>query len=178
MTRKAISFLALLVLLSVRAFSQVGVTDISWESSSPLGKAWTPFAPITGLKFPAHLKMKDKLRVIFTVRNSSAIQAEGLVLRYALRLRLVKDGAPAETGVWGVPFRIEELRIAKAGAGAEKQVRAMRFELNEQIKKLAGTGFWFDALKLEVMVEPRKGGELPGIVQESVLTVTAVTGNQ
>jgi len=175
MLKKTVSFAAFFLLFFASARAQVRVTSIFWESSAPKAKTWTPFAPVTELKLAANRKMKDKLRAVFTVRNSSPARVEGLVLRYALRLHLVKDGDAPENGVWGVPFRVEELRLAKALAGESRQVRAIRFELNEQIKKLAGTGFWFDALKLEVMVEPRRGGGLSGITQESVL---AVTGNQ
>ena len=172
MFRKTISFTALFLLFFASARAQVRVTSISWESSAPKAKVWTPFAPVTELKLAANRKMKDKLRAVFTVRNSSRARVEGLVLRYSLRLRLVKEGDAPENGVWGVPFRVEELRLAKAPAGESRQVRAIRFELNEQIKKLSGTGFWFDALKLEVMVEPRQGDELSGITQESVLAVS------
>ena len=172
MIKKTIPFVVFFLLFSVSASAQVRVTAVSWESSSPLAKTWTPFLPLTGLKLPVHQKITDKLRVIFTVSNSSASATEGIVLRYALRLRLIKDGDRPENGVWSVPFRVEELRIAKAGAGESKLIRATRFEINEQIKKLAGTGFWFDALKLEVMLEPRYGAELAGIMQESVLPVS------
>ena len=178
MLKKTISFAALFFLFFAQAGAQVRVTSISWESSAPKAKTWTPFAPVTELKLAADRTIKDKLRAVFTVRNSSQAAVEGLVLRYALRLRLVKDGDAPENGVWGVPFRVEELRLAKAPAGESRQVRAIRFELGEQIKKLSGTGFWFDALKLEVMVEPRQGDELPGITQESILAVTAVNVNQ
>ncbi|MCX5784454.1 MAG: hypothetical protein NTX59_02065 [Elusimicrobia bacterium] len=172
MIKKTIPFAIFFLLFSAAASAQVRVTAVSWESSSPRAKTWTPFMPVAGLKLTAHQKLTDKLRAIFTVHNSSASAVEGIVLRYALRLRLIKDGDSPENGVWNVPFRVEELRLAKAGAGESKQVRAERFGLNEQIKKLAGTGFWFDALKLEVTVDPRYGVELPGITQESVLPVT------
>ena len=172
MIKKTIPFAVVFLLFAASASAQVRVTAVSWEASSPLAKAWTPFAPVTGLKLTPHQKMTDKLRVIFTVRNSSAAAVEGIVLRYALRLRLIKDGDSPENGVWNVPFRVEELRLAKAGAGESRQIFATRFGLNEQIKKLANTGFWFDALKLEVMVEPRYGVELAGMAQESVLPVT------
>ena len=181
MLKKTISFAALFLLFFASARAQVRVTSIFWESSAPKAKTWTPFAPVTELKLAVDRKMRDKLRAVFTVRNSSRSAMEGLVLRYALRLRLIKDGDVPENWVWGVPFRVEELRLAKAGAGELRRVRAIRFELNEQIKKLSGTGFWFDALKLEVMVEPRQGDELSGITQESVLAVTTatpVTGNR
>ena len=173
MLKKTISFAVFFLLFFAPLRAQVRVTSISWESSVPKAKNWTPFAPVTELKLAANRKMKDKLRAVFTVHNSSRVAMEGLVLRYALRLRLVKNGDAPENGVWGVPFRVEELRLAKAPAGESRQVRAIRFELNEQIKKLSGTGFWFDALKLEVMVEPRRGEELSGITQESVLAVSS-----
>jgi len=172
MIKIIIPVLGLMFLVSVPASSQVRVEAVSWESSSPLGKTWTPFSPVAELKLAAGQRMKDKLRAVFTVRNMSRTAVEGLVLRYALRLRLVKEGEPAKVGIWSVPFRVEELRLAKSGPGQSLLVRATRFELKEQIKKLVGTGFWFDAVKLEVMVEPRRGAELAGITQETVLPVT------
>ncbi|HAH31962.1 MAG TPA: hypothetical protein DCL44_06585 [Elusimicrobia bacterium] len=174
MIKKTVSFVGFFLLFSMSVSAQVRVAAVSWEASSPQAKTWTPFMPITGLKLQTHKKMTDKLRAIFTVRNSSMSAVEGIVLRYSLRLRLIKAGDNLENGVWSVPFRVEELRLAKVGAGESRQVRATRFELNGQIKKLVGAGFWFDALKLEVMVDPRYGDGLSGIVQESVIAVTTV----
>ena len=166
------------LLFSASARAQARVAAVSWEASAPKAKMWTPFAPITELKLAPDRKLKDKLRAVFTVRNLSGAAVEGLVLRYSLRLRLVKEGEAPEKGVWAVPFRVEEVRLAKVPAGEARQVRAMRFELNEQIKKLSGTGLWFDAIKLEVMVEPRRGEDLSAIISESILPATTAIGDK
>jgi len=73
-------------------------------------------------------------------------------------------------GVWGVPFWIEERRVPKIKPAKFKEVAISHFDLQGYLKRLRGTGFWPDALKVRIMVEPRMGEPLKTI-PESIIPV-------
>lgn len=154
---------ALLLCAAAPARSQVEITGISWEVSKLAGKNRLPYAAVSELRAAPGLRFNDNIRALVTLRNPTAKVAEGLVLRYALSLRLVKKGGAPEKAFWGVPFYVEEVRVSKVNAAAEKQVRVIRFELQAQLNKLNGSGFNPGALKLEVMLSPRQNDE-PGLI--------------
>lgn len=159
------------VLLAAPAAAQVELLRIDWEISRVQGKNRTPFAPVAELRAAPEVKFTDHLRANVTLRNASAKSAEGLVLRYALRLRLLKTGDAPEKAFWGVPFYTEEVRVSRVGPSSEKLARVIRFELQAQLNKLRGSGFAPTALKLEAMVGPRQGDEPATMVRESVIEI-------
>ena len=153
------------------AAAQTEIVKVDWEISRLQGKDRGPFVPVTELKASPETKFSDNLRAIVTLKNPSAKPVEGLVLSYSVRLRLLKTGDAPEKAFWGVPFHIEEVRVSKITPGAERPARILRFELQEQLKKLRGTGFMPVAIKLEVMLCPRQGDEAAGLVRESALNI-------
>lgn len=153
------------------AAAQTGIVKVDWEISRLQGKNRAPFVPVTELKASPDTKFSDNLRAIVTLKNPTARPVEGLVLRYSVRLLLLKKGDAPEKAFWGVPFHVEEVRVSKIGPGAERPARILRFELQEQLKKLRGTGFLPTAVKLEVMLCPRLGDEAAGLVRESALNI-------
>ena len=160
-----------LLLPAVPAAAQVEITGIGWEMSRLQGKNRTPYAPVSRLLAAPDVKFTDYLRAIVTLRNPSRKAAEGLVLRYALSLRLLKDGDAADKAFWGVPFYTEEVRVSRVGPEAERQARVIRFELQNQLNKLRSSGFSPTALKLEVMLGPRQGDTPSAILREAVIDI-------
>ena len=120
---------------------------------------------------PWHPESADRLRAVVTLRNASAKKAEGLVIRYSLRLRLLKAGEPQEKAFWGVPFYVEEVRVAAVNAMSERSARMLNFGLADQLGKLRNSGFVPTALKMEAMLCPRLGDDPAAIVRESVLEI-------
>jgi len=151
--------------------AQTEIVTVNWEISKMQGKNRTAYAPVTELRAAPELKFSDYLRALVTLRNPSARTVEGLVLRYALRLRLNRQGDAPEKAFWGVPFYVEEVRVSKINPGAERQAKVLNFELSEQLRKLRNTGFLPEALKLEVMICPRQGDEPASIVREAVIDI-------
>ena len=153
------------------AAAQTQVVKVDWEISRLQGKDRGPFVPVTELKASPDIKFSDNLRAIVTLKNASVRPVEGLVLRYSVRLMLLKKGDAPEKAFWGVPFHFEEVRVSKIGPASERQAKILRFELQEQLNKLRGTGFLATAIKLEVMLCPRLGDESAGLVRESALNI-------
>jgi len=173
-TRFALVFLMLPALMlpfcpALRA--QVRINTIDWQISRTEGKVSLPFETITELKLEPYRKYSNKFRAVVTAQNSSAKPAEGLVVRCALSLHLVNISTAADPGFWAVPFRVEELRISRIKPGGTYEARLIHFTLNEQLNKLKNTGFWVDALKLQVMLDPRPGDEPARIMKETVISI-------
>ena len=162
-------FLMLLSCPALRA--QVQINAIDWQISRTENKVTLPFETITELKLEPYQKYLNKFRAVVTAQNSSANPAEGLVIRCALSLHLVKLASAGDPGFWAVPFRTEELRISRIKPGAAYQAKLIHFTLNEQLNKLKNTGFWVDALKLQVMLDPRPGDEPARIMKETVISI-------
>jgi len=167
----AAALLALAFGLCRPAAAQTAVVKVDWEISRLQGKDRAPYEPVAELKASPETKFSDNLRAIVTLKNPSSRPVEGLVLRYSVRLQLLKKGDAPEKAFWGVPFHVEEVRVSKIGASAERPAKILRFELQEQLKKLRGTGFQPVAIKLEVMLCPRLGDESAGLVRESALNI-------
>jgi len=167
--RFIVAVLALFLASELRA--QVQINKIDWQVSRVEGKVTLPFETIAELKLEPYQKYLNKFRAVVTAQNYSAKPAEGLVLRCALSLHLVRVSDSADGGFWAVPFRTEELRISRIKPGADYEAKVIHFTLNEQLKKLKGTGFWVDALKLQVMLDPRSGDEPAGIMKETVISI-------
>ena len=160
-----------LLLGGAALYAQTEILSVTWEVSRLNGKTRLPYSPVMELRASPEVNFQDNLRAIVTLRNPSAKPVEGLVLRYALSLRLQRKGDAPEKAFWGVPFYVEEVRVSKIKASAEKQAKVIRFELQSQLQKLRNSGFAPSALKLEVMVCPRQGDEPASIMRESIIEI-------
>ncbi len=156
---------------AVPAFSQVEIAKVDWEISKLTGKIRSPYGPVKELRAAPELSFSDYLRAIVTLRNPSVKPVEGLVLRYALSLRLLKIGEAPEKAFWCVPFYVEEVRVAKVNPSSERQARVIRFELQTQLNKLRNSGFTPSALKMDIMLNPRQGDEPAAILREAVIEI-------
>ena len=152
--------------------AQVRLDGIDWQVSSAGDNNTVPFKPLREIKLDLYHKYPHRLRAVVSVRNDHGKPVEGLVLRYALSLHIVKPSTVPSAGFWAVPFRTDELRISKIKAGGVHEARLRHFVLNGQFKKLNSTDFRADALKLQIMLDP-KGGEDPAmILKEGVIPIT------
>ena len=98
---------------------------------------------------------------------------EAVLLRYAVSARLAPTAGDSE-GVWTVPFLLEEKHIPKVKAGRSREVPIPlnRTVFGAYLRRKGRTGLWPDALRIQVMVEPRSGEtSLDGRVAESILKV-------
>lgn len=154
-----------------RLSAQVRLTGIDWQVSKVQEPKKLLFEVIPDIRLEPYQKFPYKLRAVIRVRNASAKPAGGLVLRCALSLHIVRLSDPADQGFWAVPFKVEELRISKIAPSASYDAKLLHSQLNEQLKKLVNTGFWADALRLAVMLEPRQGDSPAEIMRESVINI-------
>ena len=151
--------------------AQVQINKIDWQVSRVEGKKKLPFEPIIELKLEPYQQYMNKLRAVVSAQNISSKPAEGLVIRCALSLHVVRLADAADAGFWAVPFRTEELRVSRILPGATYEAKLIHFVLNPQLKKLKNTGFWVDALKLQVMLDPKPGDEPAKIMKEVVISI-------
>lgn len=157
--------------LCLPAAAQMEVLKVDWELSELQNKVRLPYAPVTALSVDPAVKFTGRVRATVTLRNAAAKKAEGLVIRYSLRLRLLKAGEPQEKAFWAVPFFVDEVRVAAVNAMSERTARAMNFGFSDQLAKLRSSGFIPTALKMEVMLGPRLGDDPAAILRESVLEI-------
>lgn len=169
---------ALFLIFTPRLSAQVRLTGIDWQVSKVQEPKKLVFEAIPDIRLEPYQKFPYKLRAVITARNSSAKPAGGLVLRCALSLHIVRLSDPADQGFWAVPFRVEELRISKIAPSGSYEAKLLHSQLNEQLKKLRNTGFWADALKLAVMLEPRPGDSPAEIMLESVINIKKPAGGE
>ena len=153
------------------AFSQIRIVKVDWEVSKLTGKERSPYTPVKELHAAPDFKFPDRVRALVTLRNPSSEPVEGLVLRYALSLRLLKTGEAPEKAFWGVPFYVEEVRVSKVNPSSEKQAKVIRFELQTQLSRLKSSGFEPSALRMDVMLSPRQGDEPAAIIRESIIDI-------
>ncbi len=172
MKNKLLRSIAVLLLAAAPAAAQVSITGIGWELSRVMGKKRSPFEPVSSLRAASGIPFTDALRAVVSLNNSSGRPAEGLVLRYALSLRLLKAGEQPDKAFWAVPFFVEEVRASKIDPASQRQARVIRFELQTQLNKLKNSGFEPVALKLEAMLSPRSGDEPSEIIREAVIEIS------
>lgn len=165
-----ISICALLVFIcSAGAFAQITIEDVNWQISKSVGTKRLPFVKVKEVSISPEGKINEKIRILVSVSNKGNKVIEGLVLRYALKFKIVKLNSADDTAVWSVPFRIEELRISKIKPACSQTVKILNTGINKELKKLRNNGFWIDAIGMEIMIEPRKGDDLNKNVYQSLI---------
>ncbi|MBO4556121.1 MAG: hypothetical protein J5706_05115 [Elusimicrobiales bacterium] len=173
--KKIILSFAFLFLAPLPDSANTVISGISWESSpsnSAGVKKSTSAAPavyseisefsIKGFSF-------DKLRAIVSLNNAAEKKEMGIVIRYSFRLQ-IKNDESGET-FWEVPYQADEVRVPILKAGITRDTKIISLKLREQLKRLHNTGFSPAALKLEVMLSPRKGVSEDVHVSETVLPI-------
>jgi hypothetical protein len=123
------------------------------------GVAWEPaHLDIASAKLIAKTKAKARLK------NRGPKKIEGVLMRYSLTAQL--------EGHWVVPFTIEQKRVARIKPNQIIDVAIGPSPmLPIYLKKLKREGVKPEALRLQVMIEPRPGEPQPIQVAEAVLQV-------
>ncbi|HVE14584.1 MAG TPA: hypothetical protein VNI01_14400 [Elusimicrobiota bacterium] len=160
---------ALLTAAAIPARAEIAIAGLSWQTSSGKGafgaaERWDPAAGAKG---------GSRVRAVATLENRGAV-SEGLcVLRYAVSVRFARAKETGE-GAWAVPFLSEETHVPlpiKPGQKKDVPVAVNRVALEGYLRRFQRLGFRADALRIQVMVEPRAGEALKDRVVESTLPV-------
>jgi hypothetical protein len=150
------------------------IESVAWQLAKLVPGQKDVYQDITSLTtLPPRIDGKLRLRVV--LKNRGPKEADGLLLRYCLSARLVAAGKSAD-GVWAVPFLISEKRVPKVGSNRLLEVvldpsEAVDMPLSHYLKRTLDSGFWPDQLKLQVMLNPRRGDVEAIATQEIVLPV-------
>ena len=70
--------------------AQITIGDINWEIAKAAGTKRFPFVKVKEVVIKPESKINEKFRILVAVRNEGDKVVEGLVLRYALKFRIVK----------------------------------------------------------------------------------------
>ena len=173
MLRAFLAALALGVASPVTVSAELLLRSVAWQLPSPPGARPRGFRAIERWIQPSSAKLRSTPRVVVTVVNRGPSAAEGTVLRYAIAARMARAGDTGVEGVWAVPFYLNERRVARVGANQVKEIPLNDLVLDVFLKKSFRAGYWPDALKIQVMVEPRAGESLEQRILEATLPVVA-----
>ena len=164
MTRGAIAYAVLVILVVSRtAAAEVSLQKLTWELGrrAPVTKpAAAKFERIETLKLESG-RIGGKLHARLTLVNRGPKALEGILLRYSLTARLVPLAEKKE-GVWVVAFLLDERHVPKIGAN---QVQDVLLDpsvlLDLYLKKAQRGGYVPDRIRLDLMIEPHPGDNLP-----------------
>ena len=166
--RRALTLLLLLAALPAAA--EVQLESIVWQTR--YGQRAAKAEDVTRLALPAGTALKGRLRARVKVLNRGEA-VEGVLLRYSLTAQLAATGAAdaAQAPTWAIAFDLDEKRVPKIGANQHFEITLDPTQaLSLYLKRVAMGGYWPTALKLQVMLEPRKGAG-PLQVIESTLPI-------
>jgi hypothetical protein len=146
---RTVLILAALLLGAGAARAELVLVSVAWEPAS---------LDIGSAKLVAKTKAKARLM------NRGPKKVEGVLMRYSLTAQL--------DGQWVVPFTIEQKRVARIKPNQIIDVAIGPSPmLPLYLKKLKREGISTEALKLQVMLEPRPGEPQAVQVAETVLQV-------
>lgn len=113
-------------------------------------------------------------RVIITLVNHDAAPAEGVILRYSIKARVVNIKTPKEKGTWVVPIWVDRRRVPFLKPNQILDVPidpTGEVRLAISMKEMFRAGFWPNALSVQAMVEPRQGEDIAQKISEKTLPV-------
>jgi hypothetical protein len=103
-------------------------------------------------------KLDNRLRARVVLKNRSAKDEDGLLLRYSMTARIAPAKNSPGEGTWAIPFVVEERRVPKVGGNRVVEVPLDAGSLVElYLKRLSREGWWPDRIKIQAMIEPRTG---------------------
>lgn len=155
--------------------AEVVVGDLHWQVAARSARPGSRplFHDSQQWLLPPAGRAAGQVRAMVTLVNKSTRSEEALLVRFSISAKLAPVAKEAE-GVWAVPFLLDERHIPRVRAGESKEVPIPlnRTVFAAHLKRKARTGLWPDALRIQLMVEPRSGeGTLEGRVAESTLKV-------
>lgn len=170
--KKLLLYFVLMIFSVLPVSAKTVISGLNWETSP---------APIAGVKASTsavysevsdfHIKgvSFDRLRAVVSLNNSSEKKEMGIVIRYAFSLQIKNE----ESGdiFWEVPYQADEVRVPVVKAGITRDAKIISIKLKEHIKSLQNTGFTPVALKLEVMLAPRRGVSEDGRIADKILPI-------
>lgn len=157
------SALLLALLVGAPACAGVTVSSAAVQVSIAAKKGSPVFHTIESLLLPPDAKPAAVLRAVLTVDNEGPRVESGVVIRFSISARVKRVGTEGE-GTWSVPFLLEERHVPRvaAGRGVKVTLPVNRVALVGHLKKLRAAGFWPDALRIDALVEPKRGEDLAG----------------
>ncbi|PCI37552.1 MAG: hypothetical protein COB53_06135 [Elusimicrobia bacterium] len=160
--------------ISTSAFSEVFISDAGWELSIRMRKQNLQYHRVDHWMFPPNpVPKRSRPRAFVALKNPNSKPEHAILLRYSVDARLRKIGTTAD-GIWTVPFLTDEKRVprVKAGETLDVPLTLNRAALGAYLKKMYNAGFWPDAFRVRVMVEPRPGEGLDRRFRETTLPIS------
>ncbi|PIS47953.1 MAG: hypothetical protein COT17_00780 [Elusimicrobia bacterium CG08_land_8_20_14_0_20_51_18] len=162
-----ILFLALVLCGQAAAAQGVRICGSELEYSKGKVKNASIYYKASEILLNSRDKLLYKYRLAVNLKNESPVLADGLVFRYAVFSKIKKSTGSAE-GIWSVPFYSGEVRVSKMGPSSGKKIYILNFDLAEQLRKIRNSGFEIEAVKIEIMKEPKKEDETVDIFSRTI----------
>jgi hypothetical protein len=156
----------LLAALAVASFcggasAQVRAHRVRWQFATRPGRA--AFADVDALPLSGG-KLKGRLRARVSLENPQPLREEGILVHYTIAAKFGEG--------WALPFLLDERRVPRLAPERYQEISLDASTLIDlYLKKMATVGQTPEALRLEIMVAPRKGEAAPFKILESVLPV-------
>lgn len=147
-----------LLLLPRWAGAQVTIQDLGWQVSIQVQKQKRNYHAVERWLFPPTTQVKIRPRVLVTLMNPAQAAERAILLRYAVSARLRRIGSEG-TGVWTLPFLLEETHIPNLPGKSSKDIPLPlnRVALQGYLQRMYRAGYWPDAFRVQLLVEPRSG---------------------
>jgi len=152
------------------AFAGVSISSITWQKSLR-DKTGPKVKFENSSSIILHKNSKggtNALRIVARLVNNGPLPVDAIVLRSAFSMRLTRPDKPGYQGVWVVPFWTDERRVAKIAANSFSDVVITNIDIMPVLKRLKDTNFWPDAIKVQLMSEPRQEDENPIVLEAEI----------
>lgn len=166
--------LAVLLLGASPAAAELELQKVQWQFARP-GKGGPDRFQNISVAALSGAKLGGRLKANVTLLNRGPKAVEGILLRYSAAAKIAAaDGGEAE---WAVPFLLEEKRVPKVGPNQRKEVPLeLTISLNLYLKRVNRVGYRVRELKVQIMLEPRRGETFPPRVIEGDLAAPPDSG--
>lgn len=164
------AFLLLACLPVARARAELVLDGAGWQVAPQAQSQKPVYHDVEQWLFPPSPQVKARPRISLKLVNRGDSARTAVLLRYAFSARLRKIGSDT-AGAWTPPFLLEEKRIPQINAKSSRDVPLYmnRVALTSYLGRMQRAGFWPDAFRVQVMLEPRSGETLENRVLEAVL---------
>ncbi len=154
------------------ASAEVTIERLNWQLALQMRKQKRIYHDISQWLFPPSPKVKLRPRALVKIANKSGKAETAVLLRYSITPRLRRIGE-SEEGLWMVPFVVEERRIPNLKGGQAKEIPLYlnRVAFSAYLKRMYRAGYWPDAFRVEVMIEPKPGETFTKRLERSVLPI-------
>ena len=174
---------ALVIGASSHSRAEVSLKDVRWGFRPPLKMHMhnPTFVEAKEWVQPPSIRATNLPRVAVTLVNRGPLATEGVVLRYALSAEIVSIKKLGSKGEWVLPFWVDRRRVPflKSNQILEIQINPTdEMRLATSLREMYRAGFWPDAIKIEIMVEPRVDEEMSHKISEKILPVVWQPANK